>query len=168
MPRNHKPRRRYIPKRIDHDPVGLAMIRTALLTDAERQPLVQRMQDAFAAFRGGAGSWDAWAALADAMNVAEALSRRQIASDHGGTFEAGQRTLHALHQRHAERRSWTLYPAEITALDDACFVHEVQLRHCSAGELADAVATVQRRVAAALQGNASPRAIVCGALGAAA
>lgn len=57
--------------------------------------------------------------------------------------------------------SWTLYPAEITALDDACFVHQVQLEHRSQGEMADAIALVKRRIAGALAGSPPQGAIVC-------
>ena len=102
-----------------------------------------------------------WADLADCLNVAEALAQAKLASDHKGTFANAQAALAAVCRRHETTRSWTLYPGEITALDDACFVHQVQLDHCSQGEMADAIALVRRRIAGALAGSAPKGAIVC-------
>ena len=162
------PRKAYRPGRIDADPVGLAMAMAALLTDEQRAPIEQAVVEAFAAFRAGRGTARLWASLADSMNVAEALAQRRIASDHVDTFARAQEALAAVCARHAAGGSWTLYPAEITALDDAVFVACVQLRHCSQGELADAIHAVQRRIAAALRGDGPRGAHVCnpGLLGA--
>ena len=147
--------------RIDLDPVGLAISRASLLSAAQRAPLLAASMGAFEAFRAGRGSAELWCGLADAMNVAEALAEAKVASDHKGTFSAAQAALAAVCARQAAGGSWTLFPAEITALDDACFVHQVQLEHCSQGEMADAIALVKRRIAGALAGSPPQGTIVC-------
>lgn len=161
-------RRRYRPIPIDIDPVGLAIARATKLTAQQRAPMSEATTRAFEAFRAGQGTERLWADLADAMNVAEALADVNLASDHKGTFSTAQAALSAVCARHERSQSWTLYPAEITALDDACFVHGVQLEHCSQGEMADAIARVKRRVAGALAGSPPKGALVCnpGLLGA--
>jgi len=161
MPRSHKPRKRYVPKRVNFDLVGRAIDCVATLTTEQRASLLGPVRTAFEAFRTGRGSKAAWCDLADAMNVAEALTEARLASDHVGTFERAQSALASVHGRAQMRGSYTLYPAEITALDDAVFVHGIQLEHCSQGELQNAIDAVKRRVHAALAGNASPRARIC-------
>ena len=157
MPRHHtKPRRKaYRPGRVDGDPVSLAMRMAAKLDAAQLPGLLDRLQARLEAFRTGHGNAEHWAALADSLNVAEGLAQLHIASDHQDTFDRGQQALAAVHGRaHGPRKSWTLRGPELQALDDALFVHGVQLQHCSQGELQQAVTNVQRRVAQALAGNA--------------
>lgn len=160
MARNAR-RRRYRPHPIDTDPVGLAISRATKLSAEQRAPLEQAATHAFAEFRAGRGTAALWADLADCLNVAEALAEVNLASDHKGTFVAAQAALAAVCSRHERTKSWTLYPAEITALDDACFVHLVQLDHCSQGEMAEAIARVRRRIAGALAGSPPKGAVVC-------
>lgn len=161
MPRSHKPRKRYVPKRMDANPVELVISGISLLMPHQVDELTAPTRAAFAAFRAGHGTADAWDDLADALNVAEALARLNIANDHGHTIEAAQAALAAVHARYQQRRSFTLYPAEITALDDALFIHGVQLRHCSQAEALRAISDVKERTAQALGGNASPTTHVC-------
>lgn len=168
-PSHHRPERRqrkaYRPARIDLDPVGLALSRAAKLTPEQRQQLVGPTAAAFEAFRTGRGTEPLWRSLADAMNVAEALAERGIASDHVDTFARAQAALAAVWQRHAAGGSWTLRGAEITALDDGAFVHGVQLEHASQGEVADAIAAVKRRMQGVRAGNVPKGAVVIGSLG---
>lgn len=161
MPRSHKPRKAYRPGRVDTDPAGLAMARAALLPAEPRRTLYAPVQRALDGLRTAKGGWAAWCGLADAMNVAEQLALRGIASNLLGEIEAAQAALQALHARHTESGSWTLRAAELKALDDGVFVHRVQLEHCTQGELHDAIQAVQRRVAQALAGNAPRDARMC-------
>jgi hypothetical protein len=162
MPRPaHKPRKRYVPKRVDLDPFDLAASRAALLLPQQRMSLLVPVYRAFQAFREGRGDLDLWRDLADAMNVAEVLCELNIAPDHVGVFQAAQAALADVHERAVQRHRYTLYGHEITALDDAVEMHRIQLDYCSQGELARAIDTVKRRVQQALAGNASPRAHVC-------
>jgi hypothetical protein len=167
MARNKPPRRRYQPRPVDLDTFGLAATLASKLTQTQRAPLEDAITRSFQAMRTGAGSQADWANLADCLNVAEALADLGIASDHTDTFVRGQTALAAVHARVAAGRSWTLYPPEITALDDACFVARIQLEHASQGEYRNAIHSVQRRVAGALSGSPPQGALVCiaGSLG---
>lgn len=168
MPRSSKPRKRYIPKRVDADPFDLASARAALVPPHVRAQFERPMQASFDLLRRGAGNWSAWCNLADSMNVAERLADLGIASDRKADILQAQAALAALHDRHANSQSWTLRGAEIAALQLATEIHEIQLEFATQGELYEAIATVQRCVQQALAGNVSPRATVCvaGALGA--
>ena len=167
MGRTAKPRRAYRPRVIDGNPITLAMSRAAALEDSQRRDLITPVRSALAALRTGTGGMDAWCTLADAANVAEQLCALGIASDRLATIDAAQAALAELHARHAQRGNWTLRAAELLALEEAVVIHGIQLRFASQGEVAEAIKTVQRRVAAALAGNASPKARVCvGVLGA--
>jgi hypothetical protein len=167
MGRSSAPRKAYRPRPVDRDPVGLATAMAALLDPPQRQKLVDRCATAFEAFRGGRGTAALWADLADALNVAEALAERGIANDHAELFQRAQAALSDVSSRHEHGRSWTLYAADITALDEALYVHGIQLEHCSQREFAESVRQVQRRVAGALRGHPPAGARVCnpGALG---
>lgn len=155
MSRNRQPRKAYRPGRVEADPVSLAMAMAAKLDAAQLPGMLAGIQARLEAFRTGHGNSEHWAALADSLNVAEALAQLNIARDHEDTFERGQQALAAVHGRaHGPQKSWTLRGPELQALDDALFVHGVQLQHCSQGELHQAVTSVRRRVAAALAGNA--------------
>lgn len=141
--------------------MGLAMAMAAKLDPEQLPGMLQRMQAHLEAFRTGAGNGEHWAALADSLNVAEGLAELGIARDHTDTFERGQQALAAVHSRaHGPRKSWTLRGPELQALDDALFVHGVQLQHCSQGELHKACTMVRRRVQQALKGNAGRGATV--------
>lgn len=157
MPRHHtKPRRKaYRAGRVDADPMGLAMTMAAKLTPGQVHNIMANINAHLQAFRTGQGNAQSWADLAGRLNVAEALAQAGIASDHEDTFSRGQQALAAVHGRaHGPRASWTLRGPELQALDDALFLHHVQLQHCSQGELEHARQRVMRRVQQALAGNA--------------
>lgn len=166
MGATRKPRKRYVPKRVETDPVEAAIAQAGLLSPGQRQELGGPVQRAFERARQGTGGWPAWCELADGLNVAEQLALRGICSDRMPEIMAGQRALQSLHHRHEERNTWTLRAEEITALQTGVDFHLIQLAHCTQGELRDAIFAVQRRVSQALAGNASPSALVCvGAIG---
>jgi len=168
MPRSHKPRKRYVPKRVQLDTVGLAHGQASLLQPAQRRDLVLPMLHGFERLRAGQGTGVDWSNLADAMNVAERLAQLSIANDRLPEFLAAQAVLAELHGRAQQRGSYTMRGPEIAALATAVELHEVQLEVCTQGEAAQAITTVQRCVTQALAGNASPAALLChGGLGAA-
>lgn len=158
MPRSHKPRKRFDPRRhpIDVNPPELAFGQAALLHPSQRVDIVRKAAGAFEAFRTGAGSAYAWGDLADALNIAEALAKRNLANDHAHKFSAGQEALAAVIARKAGGGSYTLKPAELTALRDALDIYEIQLEVCSTREYLEAFDEVQRRTAAAIRGSAGP------------
>lgn len=104
-----------------------------------------------------------WASLADTANMAETLAGMGLGSGpHAdAVIERGQQALAAVHQRQAERGTWTLYPAEIDDLHWLVALHcRTQLPATSYGELETALDRTRNRIAQARAGNASPTAIV--------
>lgn len=164
MPRPAAPRKRYRPHPVRPDAVHLAADLVSVLSPQQQADLVRLMQQALDTLRRGAGGWAAWCGLADALNVAEALCARNIASNLIDKVVLGQCALRDLHQRVTAGRGWTLRGPEIAALDEACWVHEVQLRHASQGEVGAAIQRVQRVVRGANNGGAGGRHVLVGQL----
>lgn len=142
------------------NPIAHAMEGARLLLATERELLIDPPRQALEALRTGTGRGDAWRALADALNVAEALVELRIAGNLGDQVQAGQAALSNVAQRVGAGRGWTLYGHELVALDDALWIYATQLDHCCVSEWQSALQTVQRRVGAALAGNAGPRVTV--------
>lgn len=171
MPRNHRPRKRYVPKRMDWDPVSTAIARATLLMDQQRTELSAPLAAAMAAMKAGRGTMQHWCDMADALNVSERLCELGLCSDRTQAVQQGQAALAELHQRHAQRGAWTLRAAEIRALEGpghadtdelgALQVHAIQLQHATQGEVAEAIARAANGVRQALAGNAPTNACIC-------
>lgn len=155
-------------RRVLLNPVAVALENAARLAARDRLALQGIVRNALEAYRTGQDCAAQWCVLADALNVAEGLAAAGICSDEASCerIAAGQRALSLAHRRHAERGSWTMYAAELRALDEAVWVGSVQLDHCSLGEYERAVEATRRRMQQARAGNAPAGAVVCmGALG---
>ncbi|MDY0747339.1 hypothetical protein SNE35_22745 [Paucibacter sp. R3-3] len=171
--RTRRPHKRHFVERMageapDASPIEIALNRIALLTRTEREHIMGPRQLALAEFRAGRGSEDHWRELADAFNVGADLVEHQIASDHAVTFDTAKTALAAVMTRQQAGGNWTLRGAELAAIDLAVFVHQVQLTHCSRGELAQAVSRTIARIRNVLAGQVPSGAHVFtpGALGA--
>jgi len=103
-----------------------------------------------------------WLSLADCANVAETLASMGLGSgDEADTvIQRAQQALHDVHQRHAQRGSWTLYADEIDALHWLVQLHHVQLAACSFSEFARAMEQTENRLRQARAGNAPAGAVV--------
>jgi len=150
------------PRRVIRNPLEFVMLGAVKLTPAERSELRSIYEGAFDRFRRADDCPAQWVMLADAMNMAESLSSIGIASDEQSAelIHAGQAALAEVAKRHQAGGSWTLYPAEIAALDEALFVHRVQVEHCSRGEFNRAVDLTHHRCRQALFGNAPAGGVV--------
>lgn len=167
MGRTKKPRKAYRLGRVDPDPVDLAISRASKLRLVQRLDLMRPLRKAFDGLRMGTGGWAAWASVADGLNVAEELSLLGIASDRTGEIVAAQLALKSLHERVQQRGTWTMRAEEITAIEWAIDLHDIQLQHASQGEVERAIETVKRTRLQVLKGNGPRNATVCvGALGA--
>lgn len=120
------------------------------------------MDRALREFSAGRDCPTHWRSLADTANMAETLSGMGICSGQQADeiIHAGQQALAAVQQRHATRRTWTLYAAELDALDWLLVLHNRQLAECSYGEFERAFNTTRERIAQARKGNAPAGAIV--------
>lgn len=142
------------------NPVLHAIEGARLLWPVERALLLDPPREALDALRTGNAGQAPPRALVDALNMAEALVELRIAGNLGEQVLAGQAALGNLARRVSEGRGWTMYGHELVALDEALWVYATQLDHCCVSEWQSALGTVQRRIGAALAGNAGPRVTV--------
>jgi len=128
---------------------------SAKMHPTDREALWVIVAHSFLAFKRGEDCQANWRNCADALNIAEALSGT-ICSDEvsRSKIQAGHAVLIAVAGRHSELGTWTMYPAEMQALDEALFIHRVQMDFCSLGEYQCAVKRVADRTRSALAGNA--------------
>ena len=154
-------RKAYRPRPVHLDMIEHTIALACKLAPQQRAAFRQPLRVAFNGLRTGVGAQDAWCQLADAMNVAEQLALRKIASDRLPEILAAQEALHDVHQRHAQRGTWTLRATELAALRLGRFFHFVQVDHCTQLEMRDSIDAVRRRVQQALAGNAPRNAKVC-------
>ncbi len=165
MARNKRPRKPYRPRMVDVDVVHNTIARACAMPAPRQDTLYLPAFAALANFADGNGNRAAWCDMADCMNVAEALCELRVLTAHVDMFQAAQAALHSIFQRGGSP-AWTITDAEAAAVRDALWFYRAQLIYCTQGEMANAIELVKRRKHQALQGNASPDAIVCvGALG---
>lgn len=157
--------RAYRPRPVATNAIEIAINRARKLsnTDVEQQMGLVRAAVAGMCLGGHCAQCaQHWRSLADTANMTETLAAMGLGSgpqaDH--VIEAAQRTLHDVHQRHAQRGTWTLFADEIAALHWLVSLHETQLAACSYGEFEHAYRRTAERLAQARAGNAAPGAIV--------
>lgn len=155
--------RKYAAKPVYLNAVQIAIGRARPLALADVAGQRQLLQHALAQFSQGIDCDRHWCSLADAANVAETLAGMGLGAgaDADQFIQAGQQALHDVHVRHSTRGTWTLYPAELQALDWLVWLHcTVQMPACSHGEFSDALDRTRNRVQQALAGNAPRGALV--------
>lgn len=142
----------------------LAMKSARKLPMHHRAALSDIVNGALAWFRAGRDCASNWATMADALNTAEMLAKMGIASDDASKarIDDAMRVLAAVHERQAERGSWTLRGPELQALADGLWVARIQLDHCSLGEFERARRKVAERIRQARAGNVPEVAHVVG------
>lgn len=148
--------------------MAVAAVRSSILTADERQAELAPAREALAAISraaetGDSGSFGAtaWNALVDAANVAEALAWDRIASNFADDIELAHQILAELIV--ASRLSagrWVAGRAQVPPLQQLLWVYDVQLQHCSRGELEGAKARVRHMARQALAGHAPPGVLV--------
>lgn len=144
------------PRRNVADPVKLAMMGAAKLPASDTNAIRAIYAGAAGGLRFGRGDGARhWRSLADAFNVAEGLADVGICSDKGSRarIAAAHHALGELHERHQRTGSWTCRAAELSAFDDALWLHGAQLGFCSLSEFERAVRLVRDRTQQALCGN---------------
>jgi hypothetical protein len=162
MSRRARQRKAYRPKLVALNAIQRAIEGAALLPREQVAGIKAILANALVAFGRGEQCAGHWRSMADALNVAEGLAAIGICSDDDSTdrISAGQQALANVQQRHTARGSWTLYPAERQALDDALWLHGIQLEHTSFSEYERAVDNTRERIRQAIAGNAPRGAVV--------
>lgn len=162
MARNKRPRKAYRPRTIDPSAHLSAISGSRKLTPDEVQQGVLAVDRAYAAFASGHECAFHWRALADALNVAEALADVGICSDPESreAILAAQRALERLQRQHRAIGTWALWDDDERDLRAGLGRHKLQLTLCDYSEYRRAVTDAHRRLAGALAGNAPKDALV--------
>jgi hypothetical protein len=145
-----------------------AAVRSSVLSVDEREAELAPGREALQAISQAAETGSthtfgstAWQALVDAANVAELLAEARIANNLAGEINLAQQILSELIV--ASRLSagrWLAGRAQVPPLQQLLWVYEVQLKHCTRGELNEAKARVSAMARQALAGHAPPGVIV--------
>lgn len=154
--------------RVATNAVQIAINGARVLDEQDVAGQVMLITRALSEFSRGIDCLRHWMCLADAANMAETLASMGIGSgpDAERVIEAAQQALADVHQRHAERGSWTLWADEIEAMGWLVRLHSTQLRAVSYREFDTAFQRTKQRIAQALAGNAQPGArVVVGLMG---
>lgn len=159
MSASKKRGKRYQPGRVVANPIRLAISGACTLPPVDRQRLVDIGRHAVEALQAGIGDpVEHWAQIVDLVNISEALATAGICSDQDSRYRIhdGMQTLSDLMQQQIAGGSMAPTPAQRNALDEALWLHGVQLEHCSALEFERAYRRVVARTKGALAGNVPP------------
>jgi hypothetical protein len=152
MAGNKKTRKAYKPRSLVN-PISAAMRRAGKLTEAEQALMIDPIRDCFARLRMGQWANEDYKFMADCMNVAQALVKLNIVSDHLDKFDAAHYALRDLAERWNAGHNWVAKAEELKVLGVAIVLHEIQLQFASAGELAEATQIVDRVIRGAQSGS---------------
>ena len=157
-----RPRKAYRPRAVDPHAHLRAITYTRRIDAADAARQVALLNDALAAFMRGHDCPQHWRSLADCANVAESLSLLGIGSNAEADriVHEAQVALSAVATRRQQRGSWTLYAAEIDALQWLLALHKAQLEAADYFEFDRALAATKRRISQAVAGNAPAGAVI--------
>jgi hypothetical protein len=149
-------------RRVIINPIAVAMEGSRLLPKEAREGLQKIITDSLAEYRAGRDCRAQWANMADALNVAEALSEIGICADETSRerIAAAQAAMSVAWLRATDKGTWALRSTEYKALDEGLWMARVQLDHCSRSEYERATIVVRNRSRGALAGNVAPGTIV--------
>ena len=117
---------------------------------------------ALAEFSAGRHCPTHWRSLADTANMAESLAALGIGkgADAQAVITQAKAALAQVDTRHTQRNSWTLYAAELDALQWLLTLHQVQLAQCTYTEFERAFNDTRNRIAQARAGNPPAHAVI--------
>lgn len=156
MPGSKKPRKSYRKRAVNAVAHLLAMNSVTVLTEDEREQCCSAVEHALDCFETGNEPAFQWAVMADALNVAEALSDLGICSDEESksTILQGQQTLASLYG------NWSPTPGDSYDLTRAIQMHRIQLSLCDYSEYCRAIELVTRKINGVMAGNVPTGAVV--------
>lgn len=151
MGRVAKPRRKYRPRAVETNTMGLALHRAAMPTQADRDQILKMLRDAVHTLCAGRGSELHWSIAAGALKVAKAIEERGIVrglSEHLANAEA---VLHVVYSRSMTDGNWrepALWSVEIEALRLFLDLHEYQVNQLGRAEMLAAIAAAGSQIRA--------------------
>lgn len=140
-------------REISRENLNIARNLAARLTDAERGRVLEIAHAGFKRLREGVATFNEWACVASAINMAVAIEKQGVIRGMHEHFAAAEKAIDAVWYR-VERgekgsawgRCTTLYHDEIEAIQTAIALHDAQLQALSVAELNAALETVRRDV----------------------
>lgn len=113
------------------------------------------MAQALKSLHDGEGSHEDFRNLVDAFNIGEQLAELGICSNDECRvmLQNGQSSLLGIYERHKARNEWSLIAEDIWPLNEAIFIHGVQLGFVSLGEFQKAQKMVSEKSRQAVRGN---------------
>lgn len=130
MPANQKPRKKYRPKPVFADPVRYVLNGFRGLTTVGDEVIKHKIRayDALNHLRTGAGVFADLDRLADALNVADALSLGgEIGQEYADQIRAGQDALFGMAERSLTSGRFLFTGPELMAVNEAMAVYSAQM-----------------------------------------
>lgn len=137
-----KRNKKYVPKPVMLDSMNWAMSGAHKLPKYKRDELLIPVDTAYKAMQRGEATREEWNTVANALNIAEALSEMQIGANLIPLIQAGLSALHDVAMRMLGGAKSTCKGAELTAIYEALDMYRIQLTECSQGEMSRAVKKV--------------------------
>lgn len=139
-----KPKRskKYTPRKVNLNPMRIAMNRQAALTQEERAQIISANRLAVEKLRIGNFTKQNWDDLAESANIGCELAYMQICSDADSVsaLVAMLNACDAICQRFNKWGKWQAIDDELAALDPGIDTHKIQLMFASTADLKKACA----------------------------
>lgn len=142
MAGNKKPRKQHRPRLVSANSMDWAMSGAYTLPAYTQKQILEMVETGFDALRRGQATRDEWNALANALNIAEALAGLRIGPNLMPAIQAGMDALHSVALRMLSGKSSTCHASELSAITEALDMYRIQLRLCSQAEMTRAVQRV--------------------------
>ena len=151
MSRNKPPRKRYRPRDVAINNLGLALHRCAKPAREDREEILATLSKALANLRAGIGTELDWSIAAGGVVLALAIERRGVVRGLDGYLAGFEEALQAIYDRCKRSQIWlrpTLTEPEIEATHALLWMHSLQLNYLSRSELIAAVDQAQKQTLA--------------------
>lgn len=146
MGKTAKPRRRYRPRQVALDTLGLALHHAAKPAQADRDEVLAVLRRSHKAMREGVATEFDWSVVAGAAGVAQAIERQGIVRGLGEHLARAERALQAVYDRAMATQVWkptALYHHELEAIQMLVDLHAFQVNQLGRAELLKAIGAAQ-------------------------
>ena len=146
---NHKrPRKKYVPKGVNPDPLLLLRMGNMPIAQQEKYMTDLRLANhmSLAQLAQGRAAQHDISALISTSNVVEALCQMGFGAEHGDIAIEGRHAILALVYRAEQTRTYTPAEGELPALQQMLALHDAQLEVISMREMIQALRLVQKQL----------------------
>lgn len=152
MGKTAKPRRRYRPRQVALNTLGLAIHSAAKPAQADRDQVLAVLRRSHKALREGVATEFDWSVVAGAGDVAKAIERQGIVRGLAEHLDTATRALQAIYDRAMASGSWrttALHYYELDAIQTLVDLHAFQVNQLGRAELLRAIDAAQSQARAA-------------------